>query len=159
MMDRVQLIKELQQSKFYAECPNGCEFKLSDSIIFDGTKPFPKAAVEYQEALLEQFEDQKRDLEKRKKLATEKAEITTKSVNIGKSLEKIFPTLKEFRWDLPDARFLGDPIDLIIFNGLSKGEVNSINFVEIKTGKSPLNPHQKAIRNALDEEKVSYKVI
>lgn len=41
------LINELIKSKLYAECPNcQCEFKLSDAILFDGTKPFPKEAIE-----------------------------------------------------------------------------------------------------------------
>jgi len=158
-MDKNQLIKELQTSDFYAECPNGCEFKLSDAIIFDGEKTFPKKAIKRKKELLEELEEMKHDFEKRKKSANVNAEITTKSVNIGKNLEKIFPTFKDFKWDLPDARFLGDPLDLIIFNGLSKGEIDSINFVEIKTGKSPLNPHQRSIKHAVNEKKVSYKVI
>jgi predicted Holliday junction resolvase-like endonuclease len=79
-------------------------------------------------------------------------------VNIGKNLEKIFPTLKNFKWEIPDTRFLGDPIDLIIFKGLSQGNVEWIDFVEIKTGKAPLNKRQKSIRSAIENNDVSYKV-
>ena len=153
-----QLITELQTSNLIAECPCGEEFQVSDAIIFDGTKEFPKEALEYQQALLAELEERAKELEKKKKRATVSAENTTKAVNIGKSLEKICPTLKDFRWEIPDTRFLGDPIDLLIFKGLSDGNVEWIDFVEIKTGKSPLNKHQKSIQCAIEDNDVYYKV-
>ena len=53
-------------------------------------------------------------------------------MNIGKNLEKVLPTLSDFKWDLPDCRFLSDPIDLITFDGLSSNRVDSITFIEVK---------------------------
>lgn len=158
-MSTERLIKKLRESNLYAECPScGEEFKLSKSILFDGTKTFPSKALEIQKRLKEELKERESELEKRKKLATEKAEITTKAVNIGKNLEKVLPTMKDFKWELPDSRFLGDPIDLIIFNGLSEGKVNSMNFIEVKSGKARLNEHQKSIKDAIEDKKVSYKV-
>jgi len=158
MRSTEQLIKELQTSNLIAECTCGEEFRLSEAAIFDGTKKFPKEALEFQQALLAKLEERAIELAKRKKLATDRAENTTKAVNIGKNLEKIFPTLKDFKWEIPDTRFLGDPIDLIIFKGLSHGKVDWIDFVEIKTGKAPLNKHQKSIRSAIEDNDVYYKV-
>jgi predicted Holliday junction resolvase-like endonuclease len=109
MKSTVSLIKELQTSNLIAECLCGEEFKLADAVIFDGTKKFPKEALEYQHALLAELEERDAELKKRKKLATERAENTTKAVNIGKNLEKIFPTLKDFKWEIPDTRFLAFP--------------------------------------------------
>jgi predicted Holliday junction resolvase-like endonuclease len=148
----------LRESNLYAECPCGGEFKLSRSILFDGTKPFPKKALEIQKQLKEELKDREEELKKRRKLATEKAQITTKAVNIGKSLEKVLPTMRDFKWPIPDSKFLGDPIDLMVFNGLSENKVKSINFVEVKSGKARLNQHQRSIRDAIEEQKVSYKV-
>jgi len=148
----------LRESNLYAECPCGGEFKLSRSILFDGTKPFPKKALEIQKQLKEELKDREEKLKKRRKLATEKAQITTKAVNIGKSLEKVLPTMRDFKWPVPDSKFLGDPIDLMVFNGLSVNKVKSINFVEVKSGKARLNQHQRSIRDAIEEQKVSYKV-
>ncbi len=153
-----QLITKLRESNLYAECPCGGEFKLSRSILFDGTKPFPEKALEIQKRLKEELKDREDKLKKRRKLATEKAQITTKAVNIGKNLEKVLPTMRDFKWPAPDSKFLGDPIDLIVFNGLSINKVESINFVEVKSGKAGLNKHQKSIRDAIEEQKVSYKV-
>ena len=47
------LIEELKVSSLYAECPCGDEFKLSDAVLFDGTKDFPKEALEAQKLLKE----------------------------------------------------------------------------------------------------------
>lgn len=157
-MNIEQLIKKLRESNLYAECPCGGEFKLSRSILFDGTKPFPEEALEIQKRLKEKLKDREDKLKKRRKMATEKAQITTKAVNIGKNLEKVLPTMRDFKWTVPDSKFLGDPIDLIIFNGLSINKVKSIDFVEVKSGKASLNNHQKSIRDAIKEQKVSYKV-
>ena len=98
------------------------------------------------------------ELRKKKKLATEKAEITTKAVNIGKNLERALPTIRDFKWIVPDSKFLGDPIDLVVFNGLSMGSIDSLSFVEVKSGNAKLNNHQKSIRDAIEDHKVSYKV-
>lgn len=154
-----QLIKELKESSIYAECPCGGEFKLSEVILFDGTKPFPKEALELLAELKLRLKEREEELKKRRKLATEKAEITAKSVNIGKNLEKVLPTMKDFKWKLADCRVLGDPIDLLTFNGFSEGVVNSLSFIEVKSGGARLNKHQKAIRDAIEDKKVSYKVL
>ena len=127
--------------------------------MFDGTKPFPQKALEVQQALREELEERGKQLQKRKKLITQKSLITTRAVNIGKNLEKILPTMKEFKWMVPDCKFLGDPIDLIIFNGLSINRVSSISFVEVKSGTATLKERQKSIRNAIEDGKVSYKVV
>ena len=154
-----QLIKELKQSNLYAECPCGGEFKLSQSFLFDGTKPFPPEVLEVQKKLKAELQNREKELQKRRKLATEKALITTKAVNIGKTLEKILPTMKDFKWTIPDCKFLGDPIDLMTFNGLSVGKVSSISFIEVKSGVSPrLNEHQRSIKDAIEDKKVSYRV-
>ena len=157
-MNIKQLIKKLTESNLYAECPCGGEFKLSRSILFDGTKTFPEKALEIQKQLKQELKNRGDKLKKQRELATTRAQITTKAVNIGKNLEKVLPTMKDFKWPVPDSKFLGDPIDLIVFNGLSANKVKSINFIEVKSGKARLNSHQESIRDAIEEQKVSYKV-
>ncbi len=159
-MSRVDvLISDLKKSAFYAECSCGEEFKLSDAIIFDGLKPFPAEAREAQQQLKEDLKAREDELKKQKKLATVRAENTTKSVNIGQKLESIFPTMKDFKWTLPDCRMMGDPIDLLVFNGFSNNLIKSISFIELKSGKAKMNDHQKAVKDAVDDHRVSYKVI
>jgi predicted Holliday junction resolvase-like endonuclease len=153
-----EFIKDLNKCDLYAECQCGGEFKLSKAIIFDGTKPFPKKAIVAKQELLDSLKDDEEALKKRKNLATKKARITTKAVNVGKMLEKALPTMKNFKWELPDCRFLSDPIDLVVFNGLTKNKIESISFIEIKSGGARLNAHQKAVRDAVEDNQVFFKV-
>jgi predicted Holliday junction resolvase-like endonuclease len=159
MTDILVLIRQLKQSNLYAQCQCGGEFKLSRAVLFDGSKPFPPEAIALQKLKEDELKERENDIDKRKKLASEKAEITAKAVNIGKKLEVIFPTLKDFNWTLPDCRYLGDPIDMVIFNGASTDNISSINFVEIKSGNARLNKHQKAVKEAIEDKKVTYKVL
>jgi len=156
-METEQLIKQLKESNLYAECPCGEEFKLSDALLFDGTKNFPKEALEKQKELKEELKEREEDLKKRGKSATEKAEKTTMAINIGKKMEVILPTMNDFKWNLADCRFMGDPIDFITFNGFSMNSVNSLSFVEVKSGAARLNDHQKSVKEAIEDKKVSYK--
>ena len=156
-METEEIIQALKNSNLWAESPCSHEFQLSKAILFDGTKPFPKEALESRNALLDGLKDREVDLVKQKKLVTSKAQITSKAVNIGKNLEKITPTLKNFRWALPDCRFLGDPLDLVTFNGLSVNNINSISFIEIKSGAGRMNAHQKSIKDAIEDKKVFYQ--
>lgn len=153
-----QVIKNLKDSKLYAQCPCGEEFAISDTFLFDGAKPFPKEALDAQAALQEALDERKDDLARQIKQITERTAKTTAAVNIGKSLEKILPIAKDFKWVVPDTKVLGDPIDMLIFNGLSIGKVESLSFVEVKSGAARLNAHQKSIRDALTDHKVSYGV-
>lgn len=152
------IIDSLKKSDLYAECPCGAEHKLSDLLLFDGTKPFPPEVEEVQEQYEEELRKRNAKLEKNKKLTTEKATITTRSVNIGKNLEKILPIMEDFKWQLPDCRFLGDPIDLLTFNGLSVNKIDSISFIEVKSGKARLNKHQKLVKEAVEDNRVKYRV-
>ena len=153
------MIEKLKKSDLIAEHAGCGEFKLSEALLFDGTKPFPKEAMEAQNKKKEELNEMEDDFKKRKKLIMKKAEITTKAVNIGKRFEKILPTVEDFKWARPDVRFLADPIDFIVFNGLSQGDIKSIDFVEVKCGEARLNKHQKLVKEAVEDSKVSYKAI
>lgn len=59
-MKTEELINSLHTSKLFAVCPCGGEFKIADAILFDGTKDFPKEAVDKQEELKQQLRTQKR---------------------------------------------------------------------------------------------------
>lgn len=56
------------------------------------------------------------------------------SVMRGKMTEHLIPFFSEFPYNPSDARFLGSPVDFIVFDGLSEGELKQLVFVEIKNG-------------------------
>jgi predicted Holliday junction resolvase-like endonuclease len=70
-------------------------------------------------------------------------------VTVGKMTEHLVPFLPGFNFDPRDARFLGTPVDFLVFDGLGEGEVRSITFVEVKTGRSGLSPRERQVRDAV----------
>lgn len=79
-----------------------------------------------------------------------KASAATKH---GLTFEQLLPFAKEFPGDPRLFRFIGDPIDGVLF-----GE-NEITFVEFKTGRSRVNHKQTKIRKLVEEGRVRWKEI
>lgn len=78
----------------------------------------------------------------------------------GKVAEQLVPFGPEFDYNPRDARFLGSPVDFVIFEGLTEGDVTGVVFVEVKTGKSArLSRREKQVRAAVDYGDVTYEVL
>jgi len=78
----------------------------------------------------------------------------------GKTLEKLVPFLERFNHDPHDVRWIGDPIDLVVFDGYSKSgrkSVDNITFVEVKSGGSELHTGQRKIREAVEKKRVKWE--
>ncbi|MDD4127374.1 MAG: Holliday junction resolvase-like protein [Methanomicrobium sp.] len=85
----------------------------------------------------------------------------SQSVTRGKVTECLIPFFPDFPYNPKDARFLGTPVDLIVFDGLSdEGEVQEVAFIEIKTGKTAgLSKRERAVRDCINEGRVEYYTI
>lgn len=70
----------------------------------------------------------------------------------GNITQHLVPFFPDFPWNPRDARFIGTPVDLIVFSGLSdENELEGIIFVEVKSGKTgALSGKQKKIRRYLE---------
>ena len=78
----------------------------------------------------------------------------------GKFVEQLAPYLPEFKYDPTEARFIGSPIDLIVFPGLAAGDPQEIVIMEIKTGKSShLTPEERKIRQLIEDGMVRWELI
>ena len=78
------------------------------------------------------------------------------AITRGKVTEHIVPYLPGFDLDPKDIRFLGTPIDLIAFKGLSASvEEIEIVFIEVKTGGSVLSARERAVKKAVEQKRVS----
>jgi predicted Holliday junction resolvase-like endonuclease len=75
----------------------------------------------------------------------------------GKTLEKLVPFLENFPYDAHDIRWLGDPIDLVVFDGYAKDNPEKIVFCEVKSGESKLTPGQKKIKELIENKKVKWE--
>jgi predicted Holliday junction resolvase-like endonuclease len=152
-----EIIRTLEENNFYAICPCcGETFLLKDAGLFYLDDFSPNAEKLYQQKAAECKLREKQLREKRKKIS-EKSEVSTTAINIGFISERIAPLMRDFYFDRNDCRSLFDPIDYIIFEGLSKkNSVSKILFTEIKTGKARLNDHQKEIRNLVERKQVTW---
>jgi predicted Holliday junction resolvase-like endonuclease len=86
----------------------------------------------------------------------------SRNVVSGKVQEHLVPFFPEFLglFNPRDARFLGSPIDFVVFDGLDEGqECRGVVLVEVKTGKSALTKRERQVRDAIEAGRVSYKLI
>ena len=81
----------------------------------------------------------------------------------GIATEHLAPVLQN-KYNPKDFRHLGNPVDFIIFDGLSDlldkkaDEIVSIILLDVKTGNSKLNKSQRRIRDALQDGKIKFEV-
>jgi predicted Holliday junction resolvase-like endonuclease len=86
----------------------------------------------------------------------EDAVIRSQAVTAGKIYEQLVPYLPGFGFNPKDARFLGSPVDLVIFDGLSEGEVRRVLFMEVKAGGSQLTTRERGVRDAVRSGRVEW---
>ena len=84
----------------------------------------------------------------------------------GQIAEQMAPLLPGFRYLPADARFLGDPVDYVVFSGYTevrddRREDTALDIVllEVKQGTSSLSPFQRAIAKAVEEGRVRFEVL
>lgn len=78
------------------------------------------------------------------------------AVTSGKVHEQLVPYLPEFGFNPKDARFLGSPVDLVVFDGLAEGDVRRVVFLEVKTGGAALNRRERQVRDAIEARAVEW---
>ncbi|MEM1689759.1 MAG: Holliday junction resolvase-like protein [Candidatus Hadarchaeales archaeon] len=91
-----------------------------------------------------------------------KAEILERSRAVlkGKIGEQLAPLLPAFKHEPADARFIGSPVDYIVFEGYKEGEPQKIIFLDVKTGKSrELTPIERKIKKLIDEKKIEWETV
>jgi predicted Holliday junction resolvase-like endonuclease len=82
----------------------------------------------------------------------------------GRIAEQMAPLLPEFRFNPADARFIGSPIDYIIFDGLTDvadEKKNDIRIVlmDIKHGTGSLTRTQRIIRDAVLAKQIGWETL
>ncbi len=85
----------------------------------------------------------------------------SRSVLAGRSGEQLAPLLPEFaeRFDASEARFLGAPIDYVVFDGIGSGVLREVVLVEVKTGRSKLTPNEREVELAVREGRVRFELM
>ena len=99
-------------------------------------------------------------LEQEKNKIRQAAINQSRAVLGGKFVEQMAPYLPEFKYDPTEARFIGSPIDLVVFPGLAGGDPQEVVIMEIKTGKNcQLTPQQRKIRQLIEDGMVRWELI
>lgn len=83
----------------------------------------------------------------------------SQAVTTGKIVEHLVPYFPNFDYNPKDARFIGSPVDFVIFDGLNDDEddqLQAIVFVEIKTGQSSLTRRERMVRDAIKAGRVRW---
>jgi predicted Holliday junction resolvase-like endonuclease len=78
------------------------------------------------------------------------------AVTTGKVHEQLIPYLPAFPYNPKDVRFLGSPVDLVVFDGLAEGRLQRIVFLEVKTGGSSLTGRERQVRDAVEAGDVEW---
>ena len=95
----------------------------------------------------------------------EDAVETSRNVLKGKIGEQMSPLLPEFysKYEPADARFIGSPIDYVIFKNMSKFRDEKfpieVILMDVKTGSSGLSTLQNAIKKAIEDGRVKFDVL
>src|ERR1043166_9055635 len=79
------------------------------------------------------------------------------AVTTGKVHEQLVPYLPEFGFNPKDARFLGSPVDLLVFDGLDDGELRRVVFLEIQKGGSALTGRERQVRDVVRAHQVAWE--
>ncbi len=82
----------------------------------------------------------------------------SRAVLKGKFTEQLAPYMPGFKYSPTEVRFIGKPIDFIVFKGMDKKEPEEVVFVEVKSGKSGLSTPERKLRDLIKEKKVSWEL-
>ena len=71
--------------------------------------------------------------------------------------EQMAPLLPGFPYDPGDCRFVGKPVDFIVFKGMNEQNISEVIFLEVKSGSARnLNAQERKLRDAIRSGKVSW---
>ncbi|MEK6942536.1 MAG: Holliday junction resolvase-like protein [Nanoarchaeota archaeon] len=80
----------------------------------------------------------------------------SRAVLAGQFSEQMSPYLPGFGHKPTEARFIGKPIDFIVFKGMDEKKIEDVIFVEVKSGQNKLSEVQKSLKSAIEQKKVSW---
>ena len=83
--------------------------------------------------------------------------VRSRSVIGGQFAENLAPFLPKFPFLPTECKFLGKPIDLIVFKGMDEKDINEVVFVEVKSGNAKLNSQEKKLKETIEKKRVRWE--
>ncbi|ENU79427.1 Holliday junction resolvase-like protein [Acinetobacter sp. ANC 4636] len=113
-----------------------------------------------------QISELKRKHQKELRLAQSRSVNSSRAILKGRMAEQFAPIFPEFEYLPSDAKFLGDPVDYVVFNGYNAfrdgdGRADEIEVVliDIKSGNARLTKGQQAIADAIKKGRIRFETI
>lgn len=83
--------------------------------------------------------------------------MKSRAVLGGHFSENLAPYLPDFPYLPNECRFVGKPVDFLVFRGMDEKKINEVVFVEVKSGNAKLSEQEKNLKNAIDNKKVKFE--
>jgi len=82
--------------------------------------------------------------------------MKSRAVLGGQFSEQLAPYLPNFKYLPTECKFLGKPIDFLVFKGMDEKKIEEVVFVEVKSGNSKLNQHEKNLKETIEKKRVRW---
>jgi len=83
----------------------------------------------------------------------------SRAVLKGKIGEQMAPLLEAFPFEPADARFIGSPVDYIVFDGYSHNNPVEIILLDVKTGNAQLSTIERRIAELVNAKRIRWMTI
>ena len=80
----------------------------------------------------------------------------SRSVLSGMFAEQLAPYLPNFPFSPAEAKFIGAPIDFLVFRGMDAQHIEEVIFVEVKSGSARLNQNEHSLKEAIENKRVRW---
>jgi predicted Holliday junction resolvase-like endonuclease len=121
--------------------------------VYISNRDFNRSAEIKANALLERWKV------KEEKRIRDDAYQRSRAVGFGKTIEHFVPFMKGFPLKPKDVQFYGNPVDYIGIKNRDSKHKCEIHFIEVKSGSSNLNQHQRNIKLAVEEGRVFFDIV
>jgi predicted Holliday junction resolvase-like endonuclease len=139
----------------------GCIGVVLTTLILSNTRN-GRVKAEYEQYIAElELEHQQALISAQKRSVN-----TSRAVLKGKMAEQMAPIMPEFQYLPSDAKFLGDPVDYVVFDGYTdlrdgegRAEDIEVVLIDIKSGGARLTKGQQAIAQAIRDGRVRFETV
>jgi predicted Holliday junction resolvase-like endonuclease len=83
--------------------------------------------------------------------------MKSRAVLGGNFSEQLAPFLPDFKYLPTECKFLGKPIDLLVFKGMDEKRIDEVVFVEVKSGNSKLSSSERKLKEAIEGKRVRWE--
>ena len=140
--------------------------RMNEQIIFEYNSKIEDLKKQYDEKIkmMKNVIRKEYEVELEKwKISVEKKireDAIKRSTNVvrGRVAEQLAPiyAIEQLGLNPRDIRWIGAPIDYIVFDGLSDGNLKEIIILEVKSGKSKLSKRERQVKNIVEKGKVRW---